>query len=65
MTHLVLDKKLIYDIVNTRKLLTITACTNATNYYDKVAYPFASLYIQYFGAEIIYLATLFRAIHLM
>ena len=33
-THLALDKKLIADIVNVRKLPTITMCADATNYYD-------------------------------
>ena len=42
-THLALDKKLIADIANVRKLLTITIYANATNCYDQVAHPFASL----------------------
>ena len=43
-THLVLDKKLISDIANVRKLPMITICADATNYYNRVAHPFASLY---------------------
>ena len=42
-THLALDKKLIADIANVRKLLTITICANVMNCYDRVAHPFASL----------------------
>ena len=40
-THLALDKKLIADIANVRKLPTITICADATNCYDRVAHPFA------------------------
>ena len=65
VTYLVLVKKLISDIASVRKLPTITVCAIVTNYYKRVAHPFASLYMQYFGAEIIYLAILFRAIHLI
>ena len=42
-TDLTLDKKLISDITNVRKLPIITICANATNCYDRVAHPFASL----------------------
>ena len=58
-THLALNKKLIADIANIRKLPTITICADATNYYDRVAHPFASLCPQYFGLEITYLTVLF------
>ena len=64
-THLALDKKLIADIANMRKLLTITICADATNCYDRVAHPFASLCAQYFGLDVMYLAVLFRAIQSM
>lgn len=60
-THLALNKKLIADIANVRKLPMIAICANATNCYDRVAHPFASLCAQYFGLEISYLAVLFRA----
>ena len=45
-THLVLDKNLIADIANVRKLPMITICADATNCYDRVARPFASLCAQ-------------------
>ena len=61
-TQLALDKNLIADIVNARKLPTITICADATNYYDRVVHPFASLCAQYFSLEITCLAVLFRAI---
>ena len=64
-TYLALDKKLIADIANIRKLPTIIICADATNCYNRVAHPFASLCAQYFGLDIIYLAVLFRAIQSM
>ena len=59
-THLALNRKLIADTSNERKLLTVTICTHATNCYNRVAYPFASLCAQYFRLEILHLAVLFR-----
>ena len=58
-THLALNKKLIVDITNVRKIPTVTICADATNCYDRVAYPFASLCAQYFGLEITCLTILF------
>ena len=43
----------------------ITICTDATNCYDRVAHPFASLCAKYFGLELSYLVVLFRAIQSM
>ena len=43
----------------------ITICADATNCYDRVAHPFASLCAQYFGLDIAYLVVLFRAIQSM
>ena len=59
-----LNKKLISDIANARKLPTII-CTDATNCYDRVAHPFASLCVQHFRLEIMFLAALFRTIQSM
>ena len=64
-THLALDKKLIADIANVRKLPMVTICADATNCYDRVAHPFASLCAQYFGLELTYLTVLFQAIQSM
>ena len=61
-TQLALDKKLIAYIVNAHKLPTITICADATNCYDQVAHPFASLCAQCFGLETTFLVVLFRAI---
>ena len=55
-------KKLISDIANVRKLPTITICTDVIKCYDKVFHLFTSLYAQYFRAETVYLAVLFRTI---
>ena len=38
-THLALDKKLILDIANVQKLPIITIYADATNCYNRVAYP--------------------------
>ena len=42
-THLILNKKLIADIANVRKLPMITTYADVTNCYDRVSHPFASL----------------------
>ena len=60
--HLVLSKKLILDIVNIRKLPTITIYIDVTNCGNRVVYIFASLYVQYFGLNITYLLVLFKTI---
>ena len=59
-THLALSKKLIADISNIRKLPTIIRCADATNCYDRVAHPYASLYSQYVSLDICYLLVLLR-----
>ena len=43
----------------------ITIYADTTNCYDRVTYPFASIYAQYFGLELSYLLVLFRAIQLI
>jgi hypothetical protein len=43
----------------------ITTCTDAINYYNRVAYPFASICTQYFRLELSHLLVLFRVIQLM
>ena len=60
--HLALSKKILADISIIRKLHTVTTCVDATNCYDRVAHPYASLCSQYFGLEICYLLVLFKAI---
>jgi len=60
--YLALNKKLIVDIANMRKILIVTICEDAINSYGRVVYPFASLHAQYFGLEVSYLLVLFRII---
>ena len=40
--HLALNKKLIADLANIRKVLIATICTNTTNCYNRVAYLYTS-----------------------
>ena len=42
-THLELNKKLIADVANVRKISAVTICADDTNYYDRGVHPFASL----------------------
>ena len=53
------------DVSNIRKVPTVTICADATNYYDRVAHPYASLCSQYFGFGICYLLVLFKTIQNM
>ena len=48
-----------------KKRLIIIIYVDATNYYNRVAYPFASLNVQYFGLEVSYLLVLFRIIQII
>ena len=43
----------------------ITMCADATNCYDRVAHPFASMGAHYFGLELSYLIVPFKAIQSM
>ena len=65
MTNLVLNKKLIIDIANTKKLLIVIMHADVANYCNRVAYLFASLSTQYFRLYVAYLLVLFRIIQLM
>ena len=42
-THLALDKKLIVDIANVRKLPMISICVDVMNCYNRVTHSFASI----------------------
>ena len=63
--YLALNKKLIVDIANVKKKLIVATCIDTVNYYDRVAYLFTSLHIQYFRLEVSYLLALFRIIQIM
>ena len=64
-THLVLNKKLIIDIANTKKLPIVIMYTDIINFHDRVACLFASLNTPYFRLDIAYLLVLIRTIQLM
>ena len=51
-TNLALSKKLIADVYTNGKLPTVTICADTTNFYDRVAHPYASLCSKCFGMEI-------------
>ena len=59
---LALNKKLIVDTANARKRLIVTICTDIMNYYDRVVYPFSSLYMKYFRLEVTCLLVLFKMV---
>ena len=60
--YLALNKKLIADIANIRKILMVITYTDIRNYYNRVAHPFASLHAKYFRLEVAYLLVLFRIV---
>ena len=60
-----IDKKLISDMANMWKRPIVIIHIDATNYYNRVAYLFASLYAQYFGLEVSNLLVLFRTMQMM
>ena len=64
-THLALDKKLISDVSNARKLLIIAACADATKYCVSMAHPFTSMCAQYLGVELSCIVVVFRAIQII
>ena len=64
-TYLALNKKLITDITNTKKLQIVSTCTKVINYYNRVVYPITSLSTQYFRLDIEYILVLFRIIQSM
>ena len=61
-THLALNKKIIAEIHNTRKLPTVAVCADATNCHDRVAHYHTSLCSHFFGIEMFYLLVLFKTI---
>jgi len=64
-THVALNKKLIADIANQVKAPSIVISADATNCYDRVAHPFASLTAQHFGVQTCYIVLLLKAIQRM
>ena len=60
--HVALNKKLIADISNQIKLPSIIISTDATNCYNRVVHPFASLAAQHFSVELYYIRVLLTVI---
>ena len=60
--HDALNKKLITDISNQIKSLSIVISADATNCYDRVAHSFASLAAEHFGVQLCYIRVLLTAI---
>ena len=57
--HVAMNKKLMVDISNQVKTMSVVISANATKYYDRVAHTFASLMAQHFGVNIDYVMALF------
>ena len=60
-----MNKKLIANIANQAKSPLVVVSADATNCYDQVAHPFASLTAQHFGIQINYILVLLKAIQNM
>ena len=58
--YLALSKKNISDVNKTHKEPMISICVGATNCFYRVAHPFVSLNLQYFGLNACYLIILFQ-----
>ena len=65
MTRLDLNKNIILDIANIKKLTTATMCADTTNCCDRAVHPFASLCAQYFGLDVTFLLVLFETTQMM
>ena len=50
--QLVTHKNLIGDMSNQNKTATLVISADASNFYDRVTHPFASLTAQYFGLQL-------------
>ena len=53
------------DIKNQLKQPTITISANATNCFDRMAYPFAALACRYFRLQVEYIMILFKSIQII
>ena len=57
-----LNKKLLADIANKNKLPNIIASVDASNYFNRVAYPIAGMICQYFSLLLDFVITFFTTI---
>lgn len=60
--HIALNKKLVSDIANHKKIPIVIFLENATNCYDRIAHQIDSQLYQSFGLGIEYVLLLFRNI---
>ena len=60
--YITLGKKLISDTGNQMKIPIITISTDAKNYFDRMAHPFAALTYRYFSLQLEYILVLFSSI---
>ena len=63
--HNALNKKLISDVANQHKVLIVVILADASNCYNRIAYPITSLICQSFGVEIEYAMLLFKTIQIL
>ena len=57
--HVSLNKKLVCDIGNQNRRPSVVTYGDATNFYDRIAYMFASMTNQHFGVQLKCLLVLF------
>ena len=62
LAHVALNKKIVCDIENQLKKLTVVMSIDTTNCYDRIAHSISSMSCQHFGLQLEYLLTLFRTI---
>ena len=65
LIHIVLNKKLVSDIANQSKKPTVVVSADASNCYDQIMHPIASLTCQHFGLNLEYLLLLFGIIQIL
>ena len=63
--YIALNKKLVSDIANQSKKLTVVVSVDASNCYDRIAHPIAILTCQHFGLNLEYLLLLFGIIQIL
>ena len=60
--YVALNKKLVSDVANQQKELTVIISANAANYYDRIPYPIIDLLYWSFSLGLEYVILLFRII---
>ena len=62
MIYVAINKKLITDIANQRKLPQVIISADATNYFNRVAHPYSGIVCQHFGLLLSYVSIFFEMI---